>query len=446
MCDPGTCIYGTCSAATGACDCSRGFFTAQSTNTSYDLCADSIQDVYPAAWILIRVLFAVLFAAASASAAVSLCRLRRQRLKARRTGPLPPCCNLRTHVFALLLAAASSRVLWLGLDPRGASFLLHAKMSSHAYPTYEERFGALLPVRFLDYTLLYVCYACMVSMNFAVVGFWVQVSLRFTATTATAKNSLKWRCFTRGIEALAWCTFLGLALVLVWSDSKAVVLIYNMQAMCYGIAMWIGMAVAYSTVYRHTMSNLTWLVAASGGSNSKKDKLSRKKYARQKKNLKQVTRLAFGSIGLLTGALLSLLAATAFDWTSRHLPYLVVVGVLYRVIEVAYMYNFLYILWVREKKNKKRERSRKKKKKKKKETNTQAGEARSTSNLSRQQQHSGISSSGISLDASTRATLDRISTLNAIEQLELELQQQASPELAVAQTVELGSGRGGGKS
>ena len=128
------------------------------------------------------------------------------------------------------------------------------------------------------------------------------------------------------------------------------------------------------------------------------------------------------------------------------LPYLVVVGVLYRVIEVAYMYNFLYILWVREKKNKKRERSRKKKKKKKKETNTQAGEARSTSNLSRQQQHSGISPSGISLDASTRATLDRISTLNAIEQLELELQQQASPELAVAQTVELGSGRGGGKS
>ena len=196
-------------------------------------------------------------------------------------------------------------------------------MSSQTFPTHEDRYHALLPVRFVDFTLLSVTYACMVCMNFAVIGFWVQVSLKFAAAAKASRRTLLWGCFTRGIQVLAWCTFLGFALVLVWSEDTAIVFVYNMQAMFYGVSMWIGMAVAYRTVYRHSMSNLTtWLVA-------KKSKAARRKHARQKKNLMQVTRLAFGSIGLLTAALLSLLAATAFDWTSHPLPYLVVVGVLY---------------------------------------------------------------------------------------------------------------------
>ena len=428
MCDDGRCVYGTCSAETSACVCARAFFTrtvdapAGDANFTADLCAESIGDVYPVWWTVVRVVFALLNFVAAAFAAVYLYRLRRQRLFAgRRTfrgqagsgGTCQSSCSLRTRVFGLLLAASSTRAIWLSLDPRGASFVLHEKMTSREFPTHEERFNNLLLVRFLDYILLSISYVCMFSMIFAVTEFWVQVSLQFT--DGGASRIRRWNIFFEGVQVMAWCSFLGISIVLVGTDSPSLVLLYNAQAMIYGIIMWAGVAVAYKTVYQATMSKLTLLALTQGTSTKEKD--ARKRHARQQRNLRQITRLAFGTMGIITLAFFSLLVATAVNWTSRPLPYFIVVGVLYRAMEVLFMGTFLHILRVRTKDKKRRRKKAKKKMTKGSSETTGVPSNMSDSTESRGEQNPPNSGSA----------------LNAVEQIEIELLIQARKSSADGQ-------------
>ena len=342
VCDPNTCIYGLCIERDGGsiCKCQRAYYTLNSSES--DQCANSIQDAYPIARNLVRIFFTIAYGAACVIAATFFRRLSNQsrqasrnRFKTKYQVNMMPCCGrLREHVFGMAVIASGTRFLWCGLDPRGASFILHPRISSHEYPSHEERFSQLFLIRFFDYTLVSIGYVAYLSMLLAVVSFWVQVSLQFGKSSELKLRC--WKTFFMCLEILTWFTFLVIALVLTALDQPILIVLYNSQVCAYMVTLWTAVGLAYRKIYRAS--------APKSGPGKSDTRSEQRQHARKRRNLWQITKLAMGTMSILTLAIATLIVATASEWTNQPLPYLIVVGVLYRMLEISYLSTFLYVL------------------------------------------------------------------------------------------------------
>ena len=200
------CVYGTC--MDNICVCDRGFFddgglllknvsnsihSNQMTNfIPGESCNTSIADHFPIGWLTLQIIFSLLYLSISVISCVYLCRLgserrrrtQKQRSSWRRKDTSTTVCTLRTIIFLLSLFASLTRCVWIAIDPRGARFLLHVRMTA-------ETMEPLRMVRAYDYLLLSWGYACFFSMNTEISSFWVRVSIRFRANDSSDR---KWIC------------------------------------------------------------------------------------------------------------------------------------------------------------------------------------------------------------------------------------------------------------
>jgi len=84
----------------------------------------------------------------------------------------PPKCSLRVAVFCFISIAMLSRFIWMAVDPRGAKFILHSRMTA-------QTMEPLHVVKGFDYVLISIGYVCLFSTNTEISSFWVRVSIRF---------------------------------------------------------------------------------------------------------------------------------------------------------------------------------------------------------------------------------------------------------------------------